>query len=93
MSIRLFIGMLATAAFALPSIAEPVKEVGVWNQSKWDQCLWDSEEPVKVKQEPRATRSCNNPLHYTPEGKHVFVLDESQLGNGDVLAPDPQFPK
>lgn len=81
---RSLIGMVVVSAFSLPALSEP--EVGIWNQSKWDKCLWGADQPAEKK--PIANKRCMNSAHYTPEGKHVFVLGESQLGSGDVLAPE-----
>lgn len=59
---------------------------GVWDQTRWDQCRWaaESTKPKQAKQ----TRKCKNKAHYSKEGKHYFVLGESKLGGGDVLAPE-----
>ncbi|MFN8551052.1 MAG: hypothetical protein U0103_06145 [Candidatus Obscuribacterales bacterium] len=74
--------LLCSPAFA--GDQSKVRE-GVWNQTSWDQCRWaaDSTKPKQATQ----THKCNNKTHFSKAGKHYFVLGESKLGGGDLLAP------
>lgn len=44
-----------------------------------------AKKPSKKLQEAMKARGCFNPDHYDKKCRHLFVLDETKLGNGDVL--------
>lgn len=39
----------------------------------------------KQLQEAMQKRQCFDPSHYNKKFQHLFILGETQLGNGDVL--------
>lgn len=76
-----------SALLCSPAIADDQSKLpeGVWDQTRWDQCRWADESKAK---RAKQTRNCKTTAHYSKEGKHYFVLGESKLGGGDVLAPE-----
>ncbi|MGH9553403.1 MAG: hypothetical protein ACRD3W_28740, partial [Terriglobales bacterium] len=84
--ISLVVSMSALLCF--PAFAGDQSKLpeGIWDQTRWDQYRWAADS-TKAKQ-PKQMGKCKNKAHYSKEGKHYFVLGESKLGGGDVLAPE-----